>query len=74
MDSDSDSSDEFDRWERHWERERDDQEIMPGYEAAQSRLRLCMACRGMTNKMSLENCIIELAMFTTTHIQPQAAR
>ena len=60
MDSDSDS-DEFDRWERQYERERDDREFMPGHEAAQSRLRLSMTCRDMVNNKPLELCIIELA-------------
>ena len=65
MDSDSESSDEFDRWEREWERKRDKQEFMPGYEAAQSRLRLTMTCIKMVSDQSLELCIIELAAFKT---------
>ena len=36
MNSDSDGSDEFDRWEQQYER--DEREIVPGYEAVQSRL------------------------------------
>ena len=56
-----DSDDGFDQWERQWERERDDQEFMPGYEEAQSRLRLSMTCRDMVNNKPLELCIIELA-------------
>ena len=65
MDSDSESSDEFDRWGREWERKRDEQEFMPGHEAAQSRLRLSMACSDMVSDQSLELCIIELAAFKT---------
>ena len=56
-----DSDDEFDQWERQWERERDDQEFMPGFEEAQSRLRLSMTCRELVNNKPLEICIIELA-------------
>ena len=55
-----DSDDEFDQWEQQWERERDDQEFMPGYEEAQSRLRLSMTCRDMVSNKPLEICIIEL--------------
>ena len=60
-----DSDDEFERWERQWERERDEQEFMPGYEAAQSRLRLSMTCREMVSNLSLELRILELAAFKT---------
>ena len=56
-----DSDDEFDQWEQQWERERDDQEFMPGYEEAQSRLRLSMTCRELVSNKPLEICIIELA-------------
>ena len=60
-----DSDDEFDRWERQYERERDDQEFMPGYEAAQSRLRLSMTCKDMVSNKPLELRILELAAFKT---------
>ena len=62
---DSDTDDEFDRWERQYEYERDEREIMPGYEAVQSRLRLSMTCREMVSNQPLELCIIELAAFKT---------
>ena len=57
-----DSDDEFDQWEQQWERERDDQEFMPGYEEAQSRLRLSMTCRELVSNKPLEICIIELVV------------
>ena len=60
-----DSDDEFDQWEQQWERERDDQEFMPGYEEAQSRLRLSMTCNDMVSNKPLEICIIELAALKT---------
>jgi hypothetical protein len=54
---------DYDDWEQQYERERDDQEFMPGYEAAQSRLRLSMTCKDMVSNQPLELCILELAAF-----------
>ena len=59
------SDDEFEQWERQYEYARDEQEIAPGYEAAQSRLRLSMTCRDMVRPVpgTLDLRIIELAEF-----------
>ena len=56
-----DSEDEFERWERQYEYEQDEQEFMPGYEELQSCLRLSMTCSVMVSDQPLEPRILELA-------------